>query len=90
MKVVFPQDMRVNADWLEDDEYDALMSIPKTLLEDIVIHLGLRNVEVCGPMLNDIHNTGTKHHINVRGKGRGNRKYRSVRFHYMTKDVLAR
>ena len=94
MKVVFPQDMRVNADWLEDEEYDALMNIPKTPLEDIVIHLelcmGLRNVEVCRLMLNDIHNTGTKPYINVRGKGRGDGKYRSVRFHYMTKDVLAR
>ena len=94
MKVVFPQDMRVNADWLEDEEYDALMGIPKTPLEDIVIHLelcmGLRNVEVCRLMLNDIHNTGTKPYINVRGKGRGDGKYRSVRFHYMTKDVLAR
>ena len=94
MKVVFPQDMRVNADWLEDDEYEALMSIPKTPLEDIVIHLelcmGLRNVEVCRLMLNDIHNTGTKPYINVRGKGRGDGKYRTVRFHYMTKDVLAR
>ena len=70
------------------------MSIPKTPLEDIVIHLelcmGLRNVEVCRLMLNDIHDTGTKPYINVRGKGRGDGKYRTVRFHYMTKDVLAR
>ena len=94
MKVVFPQDMRVNADWLEDDQYDALVSAPKTPLEDVVIHLelcmGLRNVEVCRLMLNDIHDTGTKPYINVRGKGRGDGKYRTVRFHYMTKDVLAR
>lgn len=84
----------MNADWLEDDQYDALMAAPKTPLEDIMIHLelcmGLRNVEVCRLMQNDIHNTGTKPYINVRGKGRGDGKYRSVRFHNMTKDVLAR
>ena len=94
MKIVFPQDMRVNADWLEDDQYRALVNEPKTPLEDIVIHLelcmGLRNVEVCRLMLNDIHNTGTKPYINVRGKGRGDGKYRTVRFHYQTKEVLAR
>lgn len=83
MNVVFPQDMRVNADWLADDQYDALMAAPKTPLEDVVIHLelcmGLRNVEVCRLMLNNIHNTGTKPYINVRGKGRGDGKYRSIR-----------
>lgn len=94
MKVVFPPDMRVNADWLEDDHYEALMDLPKTPLQDIVIHLelcmGLRNAEVCRIKLDDIHNTGTKPYINVRGKGRGDGKYRSVRFHYQTREVLAR
>ncbi|MDO5853818.1 MAG: site-specific integrase [Thermoplasmata archaeon] len=94
MKVVFPPDMRVNADWLDDEQYDALMAVPKSPLQDIVIHLelcmGLRNVEVCRVMLSDIHNNRSSPYINVRGKGRGNGKYRSVRFHYLTQEVLDR
>ena len=94
MEINLGYDDRPNVDWLSDEECIRLMQAPKTPLEDIVIHLelcmGLRNVEVCRLMLNDIHNTGTKPYINVRGKGRGDGKYRSVRFHYMTKDVLAR
>lgn len=94
MKIVLPQDMRVNADWLEDEQYEALMTEPKTALEEMVIHLelcmGLRNVEVCRLRLNDIYDTGPKAYINVRGKGRGDGKYRTVRFHYLTKEVLAR
>ena len=94
MKIVFPQDMRVNVDWLEDDEYETLMTCPKTPLEEIVIHLelclGFRSVEVARVKVSDIHYKGSKPYINVRGKGRGDGKYRSVRFHYLTKEVLDR
>lgn len=42
--------MRVNADWLEDDQYRVLDNEPKNPLEEIMIHLELcmelRNVEV--------------------------------------------
>lgn len=94
MKIVFPQDMRVNVDWLEEEQYDALMNCPKTPFQDIIIHLelcmGFRSVECIRLMLDDIHSGGSKPYMNVRGKGRGNGKYRSVRFHYQTKDALAR
>lgn len=94
MKVVFPQDMRVNVDWLEDDQYEALINAPKTALQELVIHLelcmGLRSVEVCRIMLSEVHNTRSKPHINVRGKGRGDGKYRSVPFYNNTREILER
>ena len=83
MEINLGYDDRPNVDWLSDEECIRLMQAPKTPLEDIVIHLelcmGLRNVEVCRLMLNDIHNTGTKPYINVRGKGRGDRRCRPLR-----------
>ncbi len=94
MKVVFPQDMRVNVDWLEEKQFQALMNIPKTPIQEIIIHLelciGLRSAECVRIMLSDIHPGGSKPYINVRGKGRGNGKYRTVRFHYDTHKVLER
>lgn len=85
MRIILPQDMRINADWLTDDQTATLLQAKKTPLEEMVIHLelcmGLRSVEVCRLMLNDIHSTGISPYINVRGKGRGNGKYRSVSFH---------
>ena len=94
MKVVFPQDMRVNVDWLTEEQYQALLDIPKTPLQDIVIHLelgmGLRNAECTRVLMDDVHAGGLKPYINVRGKGRGNGKYRTIRFHYNTKQILDR
>ena len=90
----FPQDMRVNVDWLTDEQYEILLNCPKTPLQDIVIHLelcmGFRNAECTRLMLDDIHAGGLKPYLNVRGKGRGNGKYRTVRFHYETKGILDR
>lgn len=90
----FPQDMRVNVDWLTDEQYEILLNCPKTPLQDIVIHLelcmGFRNAECARLMLDDIHAGGMKPYLNVRGKGRGNGKYRTVRFHYETKGILDR
>jgi integrase/recombinase XerD len=94
LKYEFPQDMRVNVDWLTDEQYEILLNCPKTPLQDIVIHLelcmGFRNAECCRLTLDDIHAGGLKPYLNVRGKGRGNGKYRTVRFHYETKAILDR
>lgn len=91
MKIVWPQDMRVNVDWLTDEEDAILMTMPMTALERVVIHLelcmGLRSVEVCRLTLKEIH-YGHSPYIDVRGKGRGNGKYRSVSFHHQTAEVL--
>ncbi|MBE6528899.1 MAG: site-specific integrase [Thermoplasmata archaeon] len=94
LKFEFPQDMRINVDWLTDEQYEILLNCPKTPLQDIVIHLelcmGLRNAECCRLTLDDVHSGGMKPYLNVRGKGRGNGKYRTVRFHYDTKAILDR
>ena len=94
MNPQFSQDMRVNVHWLEEDQYQTLMDVKKTPLQDIVIHLelclGFRNAECCRLTLSDINDSGTKPHFNVRGKGRGNGKYRTVRFHRDTRAVLNR
>lgn len=94
MHLEFAKDMRVNVHWLEEDQYQALMEVDKTPLQDMVIHLelcmGLRNAECCRLTLDDICDRGTKPYMNVRGKGRGSGKYRTVRFHRDTKDVLNR
>ena len=94
MGIQFAQDMRINVRWLEEEQYQALLNIPKTPLQEIVIHLelcmGLRNAECCRLTLDDIFDRGTKPYLNVRGKGRGNGKYRTVRFHRDTRRVLAR
>lgn len=94
MGILFSQDMRVNAHWLEEDQYQILMNAEKTPLQEMVIHLelrmGLRNAECCRLTLDDIVERGTKPYLNVRGKGRGNGKYRSVRFNMETKAVLNR
>lgn len=94
MGIEFATDMRVHAHWLEEDQYQALMNVEKTPLQEIVIHLelrmGLRNAECCRITLDDIMDRGTKPYLNVRGKGRGNGKFRSVRFNRETRTVLNR
>ena len=94
MGVQFSQDMRVNVHWLDEEQYKKLINAAKTPLQDIVIHLelcmGLRNAECCRLTLDDIFDKGTKPYLNVRGKGRGTGKYRTVRFHRDTKAVLSR
>jgi len=91
MKIVFPQDFRINVHWLTDEEDVTLMTMPMSPLERTVIHLelcmGLRSVEVCRLMLNKIH-YGHSPSMDVREKGKGHGKYRTVRFHAETAEVL--
>ncbi len=67
MKIVFPQDMRVNVHWLDEEQYQKLLSVEMTPLQRMVIHLelcmGLRNAECCRLTLKDIYNNGTKPYL---------------------------
>lgn len=94
MGIKFSADMRVNVQWLEEDQYQALMNVEKTPLQEMVIHLelrmGLRNAECCRITLDDINYKRNGAHINVRGKGRGDGKYRSVSFNVETREVIDR
>lgn len=76
---------------MTESQENILLSEPKTALEQMVIHLelymGLRSVEVCRLRCQDIH-YGRSPHLEVRGKGRGDGKYRSVPFHEYTASIL--
>ena len=82
MNLVWPQDMRPNADWLTDPEQCKLLNAKKSPLEEIVIHLelnmGLRVAEVCNIKVEDFDRRFR--HANVLGKGHGEGKWRTVPF----------
>lgn len=96
MGIDFGQDIRPNVNWLSDEEAEHLMRMEKTPLEDIVIHLelclGLRVAEVCRLRLMDIHfdDDPRKCYVSVRGKGKGDGKWRSVPFHPDSRAVFDR
>lgn len=96
MGIDFGQDIRPNVNWLSDEEAEHLMRMEKTPLEDIVIHLelclGLRVAEVCRLRLVDIHfdDDPRKCYVSVRGKGKGDGKWRSVPFHPDSRAVFDR
>ena len=88
MELVWPQDERINVDWLEPMDMVMLLDAELTPLQELVIHLelclGLRRIEVVRLMLTDIHNG----YLHVRGKGRESGKWRTVSFHPDTPVVL--
>ncbi len=96
MGIDFGQDVRPNVNWLSDEEAEHLMRMEKTPLEEVVIHLelclGLRVVEVCRLRLMDIHfdSDPRKCYVSVRGKGKGDGKWRSIPFHPDTRQVFER
>ncbi len=96
MGVDFGQDVRPNVNWLSDEQAELLMNMEKTPLEEVVIHLelclGLRIVEVCRLRLSDIHfdEDPRKCYVSVRGKGKGDGKWRSIPFHPDSKEVFER
>ena len=90
----WPHDLRPNVKWLSEKEYEKLMKIEKSPLEELVINLelgmGFRSVEVCRLRVCDVHYDEVIPFINIRGKGRGEGKWRSVPFGYDTERVLKR
>lgn len=96
MGIDFGQDIRPNVNWLSDEEAEQLIKMEKTPLEEVVIHLelclGLRVVEVCRLRLMDIHfdPNPLKCYVSVRGKGKGDGKWRSIPFHPDSREVFER
>jgi len=96
MNIFFGHDERPNADWLSDEEYVTLLNADLSPLEEIVIHLelflGLRVSEVTKLRVCDIHfdNDPKKQYISVLGKGRGEGKWRQIRFHPESRRVFER
>ena len=96
MELDFGQDLRPKVNWLTEEQRDELINTPKTPLEDVVIHLelcmGLRIVEVCRLRLADIHfdSDPRRCYISVRGKGKGDGKWRNIPFHPDSDRVFRR
>ena len=96
MGIDFGQDIRPNVNWLSDEQAEHLMRMEKTPLEEVVIHLelclGLRVAEVCRLRLVDIHfdEDPRKCYVSIRGKGKGDGKWRSVPFHPDSREVFER
>ena len=86
----WPSDCRPNVDWLSYDDAKTLLSVPKTPMQDIIIHLelcmGLRRVEVARLRIADITDT----YLNVTGKGPRGGKPRRVPYHPSTGLVINR
>ena len=94
MEIELGYDRRPHADWLSEEDCTALMECEKTPLEDLVIHLelcmGLRVSEVVRLRVKDIHfdEDITRAYISVRGKGRGEGKWRSIPFHPESEHIF--
>lgn len=92
MGIQWAQDMRPNVDWLTESEFKRLRDCGKTPLEEIVINLelsmGLRSVEVCRLRMRDVHFDSADPYVEVRGKGIGEGKWRTVPFGYCTEDAV--
>jgi len=87
MEVRFPQDMRVNVDWLSPVDSVILMDAELTPLQEIIAHLEFallfRRVEVIRLKMSDI----KRNSFDITGK---NGKLRTVPFHPDTRRVLSR
>lgn len=90
MKLSWGQDVRPNVDWLSREQMRALRDLPMDPLSNVVINLelfcGLRNVEVIRLRLKDVR--FNENFLDVRGKGRGGGKWRSVPMGYGTEEAL--
>ena len=86
----FPHDNRPKADWLTSDQAAALLSHPKTPLQDVVIHLelclGMRHVEVIRLKAEDINYR--QEFLTVLGKGSMGGKPRVIPFAEKTAEIL--
>lgn len=90
MGLSWPHDRRVHVDWLSPEQARMLLEFPKTLEQEVAIHLelcmGMRRVEVIRLRVSDIHPT----YLDVRGKGRHGGKWRSIPFPEGTYELLQR
>ena len=87
MRVGWPQDMRINANWLEPEDAMALKKIAEGL-EKVILHLELdlclRRVEVIRLRPCDL----KADRMNVLGKGRQGGKWRTIPYHPETRQIL--
>jgi len=87
MRIGWPNDMRINANWLEPEEAMAINQVAEGI-ERAVVHLELflcmRRVEVLRLRPGDF--KGDR--VSVLGKGRQGGKWRTIRYHPETREVI--
>ena len=90
VRIPYAADTRPRAVWLTTEQARALLRVPKTPLQSLIIWLelchGLRRCEIIRLRLCDIHENS----IDVTGKGRGGGKLRTIPMHPDMGPVLAR
>ena len=90
MRVIFPTDTRPNADWLTDDEARRLIALPKSPVDDLIIHcelcLGMRRIEILRLQESDFNIPGQ--FVDIKGKGARGGKPRRMPFHRDTMRIL--
>lgn len=91
MRVIFPTDNRPNVDWLTDEQARRLIALPKSPLEDLIIHcelcLGMRRIEVLRLQESDFNLPGQ--FVDIHGKGPRGGKPRRMPFHRDTLRILS-
>jgi len=90
MKIRWPADMRPNADWLTTHQAEKLITLPKSPMQELIVHcelcLGMRRIEVLRLKPNSFSGT----YVDVLGKGMQGGKPRRVPYHRDTENVLRR
>lgn len=90
MKIRWPTDMRPNADWLTHEQAVKLLELPKSPVQDLIVHcelcLGMRRIEVL--RLNVRSFSGS--YVDVLGKGPQGGKPRRIPYHRDTDRVYRR
>lgn len=90
LRIPFACDVRPRAQWLDSDQARALLRVPKTPIQAVIVWLelchGLRRCEIIRLRVQDV-SGGV---INVTGKGRGGGKLRTIPMHPDFVPVLAR
>jgi integrase/recombinase XerD len=87
MRIGWPQDMRIHANWLEPEEAIAVRNVAEGV-ERVIVHLELdlcmRRIEVLRLRPEDF--KGDR--ISVLGKGVQGGKWRTVRYHPQTREII--
>lgn len=90
MRIRWPADTRPNVDWITQDQAAALLALPKTPAQDLVVHcelcLGMRRVEVLRLRPDSFRGS----HVEIIGKGPQGGKPRTMPYHRDTDRVLDR
>lgn len=89
-KIRLPHDMRPNVRWLSFDQAAALLRLPVSPMDALIIHcelcLGMRRVEVLRLTVSSF----AGNYVDIVGKGPGSGKPRRMPYHHDTAAVLSR